>query len=353
MKHLGLSFSREKSGIMVFNDGEEHKTVSVQQVEIPLVKEYKYLGVWLNNSEDYTQAHEAHLKTKGRRNAAIMKHRALWGYSKYEVVRGVWKRVMVPGLTFANSVLCMKPETQAGLEVNQRAVGRLALGAHSKTTNEAVQGDMGWSSFEAREAQSKIKFEERLRDMEDEKWAARVFKYLYLRSVDTRWRRRTRQLTKRYGKSVGESGVYTTVKKQVKAAETTKWAQRMEAKKTLETYRAEKREIKKEGFYGNTRGSALLFEARAGCLRTRAYTGSYRQQDETCACCGSDRETIDHIVRSCTEIRPPRGEGETTLAEALGFGARGNLNFKAIEVTKRRLEWWWRKSREGMGTQAE
>lgn len=87
--------------------------------------------------------HEAHLKTKGKRNAAITKHRALWGYNKYDVVREVWKVVVVPGLTFGNSGLFMKPEPQAGLEVLQRAVGRLAIGAHSQTTNAAVQGDMG------------------------------------------------------------------------------------------------------------------------------------------------------------------------------------------------------------------
>ena len=81
-----------------------------------------------------------------------MKHRALWNYNRYEVVRGVWKGVMVPGLSFGNAVLCMRSEIQAGLEIQQRSVGRLALGAHGNTPNEGVQGDMGWASFESREA---------------------------------------------------------------------------------------------------------------------------------------------------------------------------------------------------------
>lgn len=49
---------------------------------------------------------------------------------------------MVPTLTFSNAVVCVKSEIQSGLEANQRAVGRLVLGAHSKTTNKAAQGDM-------------------------------------------------------------------------------------------------------------------------------------------------------------------------------------------------------------------
>ena len=152
---LGLKFRTEKSGIMVFNDISTD-AMTIQQSVIPRVKEYKYLGVWINEGENYLSTHEEQLKIKGKRNAAIMKHRALWGYNKYEVVRGIWKGVMVPGLTFANAVLCLKSDALARLEINQRTVGRLALGAHSKTTNEAVQGDMGWASFEVREAQSKI-----------------------------------------------------------------------------------------------------------------------------------------------------------------------------------------------------
>lgn len=39
---------------------------------------------------------------------------------------------MVPGLTFANAVLCLKSDALSHLEKNPRTVGRLALGAYSK-----------------------------------------------------------------------------------------------------------------------------------------------------------------------------------------------------------------------------
>uniref|UniRef100_A0A6G5ADS5 Putative tick transposon n=1 Tax=Rhipicephalus microplus TaxID=6941 RepID=A0A6G5ADS5_RHIMP len=94
-----------------------------------------------------------------------MKNRALWNYNRYNVVRGIWKGVMVPGLTFGNAVLCMRSEVQARLEIRQREICRLALGAHGNTPNQGVQGDMGWTSFDGREASSKIKFEKRLREM--------------------------------------------------------------------------------------------------------------------------------------------------------------------------------------------
>uniref|UniRef100_A0A6G5AEA8 Putative tick transposon n=1 Tax=Rhipicephalus microplus TaxID=6941 RepID=A0A6G5AEA8_RHIMP len=99
---------------------------------------------------------------------------------------------MVPGLTFGNAVLCMRSEVQARLEIKQRGIGRLALGAHGNTPNQGVQGDMGWTSFEGREASSKIKFEKRLREMGEERWARKVFSFLYMKNVDTKWRKRTK-----------------------------------------------------------------------------------------------------------------------------------------------------------------
>uniref|UniRef100_G3MST8 Tick transposon n=1 Tax=Amblyomma maculatum TaxID=34609 RepID=G3MST8_AMBMU len=127
-----------------------------------------------------------------------MKHRALWNYNRYEVVRGVWKGVMVPGLTFGNAVLCMKSEVQSGLEIRQRKVGRLALGAHGNTPNEGVQGDMGWASFEVREAISKLKYDQRLTEMEESRWARKMYKHLFMKSLNTKWTNRTRKLRFKY-----------------------------------------------------------------------------------------------------------------------------------------------------------
>ncbi|KAH7985912.1 hypothetical protein HPB49_026218 [Dermacentor silvarum] len=71
----------------------------------------------------------------------------------YLMVRELWKSVHVPGLTFANSTICLTVPTRDWLERGQREVGRLALGCHGLVAVEAIQGDVGWSSVEAREGQ--------------------------------------------------------------------------------------------------------------------------------------------------------------------------------------------------------
>lgn len=127
---LGLGFSTEKLGIMVFNDTSAD-SVSIQHAELPRVKEHKYLGVWITEGDNYLKTREEQLEYKRKRNAAIT------GYNIYEVGRGMWKGVMFPGLTFTNAVPFLKSDTLSCLKVNQRTVGHLALGTHRKTTDES------------------------------------------------------------------------------------------------------------------------------------------------------------------------------------------------------------------------
>ncbi|XP_037505957.1 uncharacterized protein LOC119382330 [Rhipicephalus sanguineus] len=89
--------------------------------------------------------------------------------------------------------------TREWLERSQRAVGRLALGCHGNVANEAVQGDLGWSCFEAREARSKLSYEGRLRLMQPHRWARRIFDYVHRNGIRTRWSKRQQHLSRKYG----------------------------------------------------------------------------------------------------------------------------------------------------------
>lgn len=130
----------------------------------PLVSctEYRYLGVTLCAEASKYSLHETALRQAALRSQRIPHRRCMWGCNRFLMVRDQWKLVHVPGLTFANAVICLSPGTREWLERQQREVGRVALGCHSRVANEAVQGDVGWSSFEAREASSKIAYRGRL-----------------------------------------------------------------------------------------------------------------------------------------------------------------------------------------------
>lgn len=283
------------------------------------------------------------------------------------MVRDLWKLVHVPGLTFANAVVCLSPGTREWLERQQREVGRAALGCHGRVANEAVQGDVGWSSFEAREASSKIAYRGRLLFMSRTRWARRVFEYLSATCLRTDWTRRVYQLEKKYGFFEAEITADSAtkwsaeVRRRVEEVENAVWWKGMELKSTLECYRLHKRSISAVGFYDNGVGSILLFEARAGALRTLAYRNRFDDSVECTLCrlCGAEAETREHLVLRCATLRPAPVDG-ATLPQALGFpalegdgddhggsdsgGEFGRTTAEssaAVTATKRRLTDWW------------
>ena len=58
--------------------------------------------------------------------------------------------------------------------------------------------------------------------------------------------------------------------------------------------------------YDNSLGSRLLFEARAGALRTLVYKQRFDNnvQSTVCRVCEGESETSEHIILRCGGIRP-------------------------------------------------
>ncbi|KAH7963522.1 hypothetical protein HPB52_021289 [Rhipicephalus sanguineus] len=189
--------------------------------------------------------------------------------------RDLWKSVHVPGLTLANAILCLSANTREWLERGQRAVGRLALGCHGRVAVEAIQGGMGWSAFEAREAQSKIGYEARLRNMDDTRRARKLFPYTNIVGIRTQWCARAQTLRRKYGflaRTEDEAAERkTAIRTLVRQAENAQWSANAQRKTTMALYCEHKGEISAEPLYDNSVGSTLLFEARAGALRTLSY----------------------------------------------------------------------------------
>lgn len=129
----------------------------------------------------------------------------------------------------------------------------------------------------------------------------------------------------------------------------TRWGKAMEAKSTLECYRKHKEIISGSRIYDNSIGSSLLFEARAGALRTLEYRRRFDDDvvSSLCRVCGVETETQEHLVLRCRSLPTAPVEG-ATLPQALGFqfldedGSSDNGGGRyAVAVTKRRLSEWW------------
>ncbi|KAH7961177.1 hypothetical protein HPB52_005182 [Rhipicephalus sanguineus] len=125
------------------------------------------------------------------------------------------------------------------------------------------------------------------------------------------------------------------VRLKVREVETATWQNSAATKSSLETYRGEKLEISTERFY-NSKGSALLAET---CLWRLRFTEGIVT---TCALRGDSDETLGHVVLKCSGVLTPAST--TALPITLGFkGDDGEVLWQLVELTKRRLEyWWWR-----------
>ncbi|KAG0419059.1 hypothetical protein HPB47_004397 [Ixodes persulcatus] len=182
-------------------------------------------------------------------------------------------------------------DTRTALERRQREVGRQALGCHGTVANEAVQGDLGWSSFEAREATSKVSYDGRLRLMDRCRWAKRLFVYTHMTSLQSRWRKRLYQLEKKFGfftepvEATTEKEWESVVRKRVREQENVQWLEAARTKSTLTMYAELKQQITAETrLYDNSLGSRLLFEARAGALRTLVYKQRFDNNVQSTVC---------------------------------------------------------------------
>ncbi|KAH7948713.1 hypothetical protein HPB49_001177 [Dermacentor silvarum] len=216
------------------------------------------------------------------------------------------------------------------MERQQREAGCTALGCHGHVAKEAVQGGVGWSSFEAREATSKV-----------------AYRGLY-------------QIEKKYGFFGEEIEADTAtkwsveVRRRVKEAETTIWSKEMESESTLELYQGNKRGISAECFYDNSIGSSLLFEARAGALRTLVYRSRFQDTGmcTKCRLCGAEAETQEHLILRCAGQHTAPAE-DTDLPRAFGFhtleaedgnhisnGRNVGRDCAVVATKKRPTEWW-------------
>ncbi|KAH8040487.1 hypothetical protein HPB51_011183 [Rhipicephalus microplus] len=153
-------------------------------------------------------------------------------------------------------------------------------------------------------------------------------------------------------KASTECGWARAVQEQVREEENEQWPRAMRSKATLTVYRSCNDEIEKERMYDNNGGTGLLFEARAGALRTLVYRRRFDENtDDTsamCRVCGQEEETMSHLVLCCTCLGPHQRKG-TTLPEAMEFvhkddpgppaldGAAGTVNYAAVRTAKTRL----------------
>ena len=275
-----------------------------------------------------------------------MHARSLWRFNRFEVTKIQWKSTAVPALTYANSVTVMSARLRKRLETLQRVAGRWALGEpNSNTAIEFLDGELGWSTFEAREVKSKMTYMARIREMSAIRWPKAILNMTGIANIKTKLQIRTSELKGKFEcKELREIPATTRISlnaykkyvgEKVKETLDKNWREGMTEKITLCRYRNYKtaRGII-EHIYDNTKGSRLLANARAGCLQTRKYRSRYTNIEAICPKCGREEETLEHVILECDTPQDAEYEVQKKL------GLHEDSTPKIILGTKKLLEKW-------------
>jgi len=265
-------FSMGKTKKMKLAGGGVMGRLMLGEDEVEDTEEYKYLGVVVGKGEDYLRGHEGKVRGKGHRARGITKAVGKWAVCRPEVMRRVWKGAMVPMLTYGQEVLVLGKEVGKELDSIQREVGMRALGGTRLVAHEGLEGEWGCSSFKVRESRAKLGFEGRLRYMRGERWAKKVYQYVGVQGLNTKWEKKVRSLGE--WKGVERRGLVPETEEQWvrrERGEVERQAERermwrMDKKSSLRYYKMGGGKGNSGKIYDGSYGSDLLFRARVGAL---------------------------------------------------------------------------------------
>ena len=338
---------------MVFSkprqDPSHDRDLKIQGMNVPIVQTYKYLGIELSADDDYLSHHGEKLTKAANTAIQRLNARSLWKFNRFEISKTLWKATAVTQLTYCNAVITLPKRIQNLLETRQRDAGRWALGLPNSTiAKEFIEGELGWSSFEARESVSKLMYFERIKNLDQDRWPKLILEAMKLTHTKVKSIERSKILRKLYDlESIkltqDTSGrlEWNKFRKQIRESlrtrSDTQWRKSMESKSTLLVYRQfEETRGLLTNLYDNSRGSRLLALTRAGMLNTRSRLHKYDTSiDPNCPHCGRP-ESDRHVVLGCDE------DGDTEQEFARRIGLSPNPEAKTLRRTKATLSAWER-----------
>ena len=147
----------KKSAVLSVGGGiEEGVVFTMCGKEVGVRDKYKYLGVWLSDDLKWdVQVLEVVVKAK----QAVRELGGVWACKDVglRVKKNVWKAVGRPKMDYGGEVWFANSKQEASLESVQLQLAGWWLGCSSKTTREAVLGDLGLEPLKARRDKGKLK----------------------------------------------------------------------------------------------------------------------------------------------------------------------------------------------------
>jgi hypothetical protein len=278
-----MSFNCTKSNVVHFRKKNTPKTkfdFTLGGLQLNIVDKYKYLGVILNDTLDYSYTAEALASAGGRALGAIInKYKKANGLGFY-TYSTMYKSCVYPILEYSSEIWGYK-EYQIINKVQNRAI-RTFLGVNNLTSNLAIHGDFGWTPPRRRRHLAMIRYYNRLVDMENYRLPKIIF--CWEKTLKTHgWAHEVKSLMS----EIGLLNEFThnvvcnlnTVWAELFAKECSQWKTNVQSSRKLRTYKLFKHCLETEPYVYcilNKGHRSVLARLRAGALPLQIETGRWR-----------------------------------------------------------------------------
>ena len=271
------------------------------------VKEYKYLGVLLNEFMDFNSTAELLSGAAGRALGGLINKFKTFRNAGYTSYKKLFHTNICPILDYCSGVWGFKNYSLCD-KVQYRAQ-RWFLGVHNKTPLAAISGDMGWGTSKNRRHLNMLRLWNRLVKFEESKLVKRIFTWDYHHS-NNNWGSEIKSIMENIN-MIGHFYNKTTV--DLKFAEnalnqktSVTWKSELQIKPKLRTYIKFKENFETEcyvKFCMNRLQRSLLAQLRSGTLPLNIETGRFRNIDvenRKCTLCNHNEvENEVHFVCEC------------------------------------------------------
>ena len=310
-----LKINLNKTNIVHFRKQSQNRTqfqFKIGENKIEIKETYKYLGCILSETFDFRVTATALAESAGRAlGSLINKYRAADGLT-FSVYAKLYHSCVVPIMDYCAGVWGFKSYPKCNT-IHNRAI-RAYLGVHSKSSNLASRGDVGWTDPDVRRKLEMIRMWDRLVNMDDSRLTKRVFLWDY--NQPHGWCSDMKKIFS----SIGLNNLYETIsingfstrsllsyaENKLKTDQFDKWNSDIINQPKLRTYVQIKNEYKCENYVSMNLSRSIrsyIAQIRCGVLPLHIETGRYRNlkvEERLCKVC--DLQTVEnelHFVFDC------------------------------------------------------
>lgn len=146
-KRWRLIVNKEKTKILHFRTSTKHRSnfnFKCGTVELDFSTNYRYLGLWLNESMDFKYTVNELCKSASRAFGALYSKFISASGMSYDVYTRLYESLVEPVMFYGAGIWGLSE--QKCVNYIQNKACRYFLGCYKNTSNIATRGDMGWMS---------------------------------------------------------------------------------------------------------------------------------------------------------------------------------------------------------------